>query len=114
MIEKELVLDLNKPEDARTFLRNIKGRREDGTEFQINAFQLGNGQQITVDQMTDDQAVYYAGQLHRDLFGGRTTIENPDYIGKKVMKWQKKKKDSSSSDKSTESSPRKTDQEESK
>lgn len=65
--EKLKNIDLRVPAQCREFLKSI---RVDGRA--VTQFELESKKIITVDEMTDDQAVYYANQMYVEWLGGST------------------------------------------
>lgn len=58
-------IDLDKPDDARKFLRGIK-IRGGRIEFVV----LESGKQLSIEEMSDDQVVRYAKDVYLDYCGG--------------------------------------------
>ncbi len=58
-------VDLNDPKDARYFLRGVKVNGK-----HISFVQLADGRQLSIDEMTDKEAVGYAKDIYIDFIGG--------------------------------------------
>lgn len=62
---KENTIDLDKPEDARKFLRGVRIQRK-GVEF----IELEDGRTLDLATLSDKDAVRYAKDIYLDFCGG--------------------------------------------
>lgn len=63
-------LDLTDPDDCREFLESliVEGKP-------VTRFHTSTGRKLTIDQMTDKEAISFANQMHDEMFGGDEYVD---------------------------------------
>jgi hypothetical protein len=67
MEEKTKELDLSNPKDCRWYLKNFTIGNDKGESSTVKVFETNDGRSLTVDKMTDSEAIQYANQLYNEL-----------------------------------------------